>query len=337
MAEEIIENKVTVQSPASLPKKSANIWMIVSVILTIALLGALVLPKSGVITGAAISESDAGKNTIDFINNNLVSSGQANLSSVQDLGSLYQINTSYNGKIISVYTTKDGKYFIQSIMDMSKPVQKAAAQTATAQVNVTKSDKPKAEAFVFAYCPYGLQFEKALSPVYDLLKDSADINIVYIGAMHGEYEHVESQRQLCILKNYGKDKLFEYISKFDANTTIGGCAGKDDCLSPLLSDLMNSISIDKSKIDSCMAADAEALYKADNAEASGIGISGSPTFVINGAKVQVSRSPDAIKTAICDAFTKAPAACNQTLSSTAASAGFGISAAAASSSGGCGA
>jgi len=336
MAEEIIANKEVIQTPSSLPKKSINVWMIASVIIVIALLAVIVWPKQGNITGALISEDDAGKNAVDFINKNLVSSGKANLSSVQDLGSLYEVNTTYNGKTISVYITKDGKYFIQSITDINNLPPKAAAQTAATAVNVTKSEKPKADAFVFSYCPYGLQFEKALSPVYNLLKDSADINIVFIGAMHGEYEKTESLRQLCVLKEYGKDKLFAYLDKFNANTTIGNCKGDDACLSPLLESLMKSISIDKSKIDSCMTTDAQSLYDVDVAKAKSLGISGSPTFLINGAKVQLNRSPDAVKKAICDAFTKAPAACNQTLSSTAASVGFGSAAAAASSGGGCG-
>ena len=59
--------------------------------------------------------------------------------------------------------------------------------------------------------------------------------------------------------------------------------------------------------------DAEEIYNADGARADSFGISGSPTFVINGVKVQVNRSPEAIKTAICNAFTTTPAECNQTL------------------------
>jgi len=317
-----IENKEA-QTSLSLPKKSINVWMIASAVLLILLAASLLLPKG--ITGAVISENDAEKNAIDFINKNIISSGTANLSSVQDLGSIYEINVTYNGKIIPTYVTKDGKYFIQNILDINKPVIKNTANSTKAQtaVNVTKSAKPKVDSFVFSYCPYGLQFEKALSPVYTLLKDSAEINLVFIGAMHGEYEKVESYRQLCVQKEYGKDKLFEYLDKFNADTAIGSCSSNAACSLPLIEKLMTTLSIDKSKIDSCMATDAEALYNADMAIAKNAGISGSPTFLINGAKVTVTRSPEAIKKAVCDAFTTAPSQCSQNLSSTAASAGFG--------------
>lgn len=320
-------------------KRSMNIWMIVSAVLLIAILAIILVPKiSPGVSGKAVSSDESAK-LIDFINKNLVKNGTVTFSSASDLGDIYEVNVTYNGKIIPTYVTKDGKYFIQGVIDMNNPPNLTSTASSSANVpqNVTKSDKPEVEAFVFAYCPYGLQFEKALLPVYTLLKDKANISLVFIGAMHGEHEHIESLRQLCIQKEYGKDKLFEYLSKFDIDTTIGTCAGNDTCLSPLLESLMSSISVDKSKIDLCMTTDAEALYNADMAKAKSAGISGSPTFLINGAKVTVTRSPEAIKKAICDAFTSAPSECSQTLSATAATAGFGAGTAAASSSSGCGA
>ena len=322
-------------------KKPLNIWIIVSAVLLIAVLGLVIFPNAIGISGNVINSNDAGIKAVDFINNYLTGgAGNASLSSVRDMGDMYETNVSYNGKIISTYITKDGKYFIQGAMSIDNP---PVANTAAANqpVNVTKSAKPIANAYVFSYCPYGLQFEKALSPVYTLLKDKADINIVFIGAMHGEHEKTESLRQICVQKNYGKDMLWKYLDQFNANTAIGSCSGNATCLSPLLSSLMSSLSIDSAKIDSCMASDAEALYNTDMASAKQLGITGSPSFTINGAKVQPSsRTPEAIKKAICDAFTTAPSECSQTLSTAAASAGFGTAAASASSgsaSAGCGA
>ncbi len=170
-----------------------------------------------------------------------------------------------------------------------------------------------------------MQFEKALVPVYNLFKDKADINVVAIGAMHGPFEKTESLRQLCIQENYGKDKLWAYLDKFIVNTAIGDCQGDDACLNPVLSPIMASLSIDKGKIDSCMTSNAESLYNADGARANSLGVSGSPTFVINGVESQVSRTPEAIKTAICNAFTDSskPSECSQILSTTPATPGFG--------------
>ena len=206
-----------------------------------------------------------------------------------------------------------------------------SAQAATAPVVVPKSDKPVAEAFVFSYCPYGLQFEKALAPVYDLLKDKSNIEIVFIGAMHGEYEKVESFRQICVQKLYGKDKLWQYLKEFNINTDLGNCRGDATCIVPFLDKIYSNNKMDKSKIEDCMNKDAEKIYNQNMARAKELGISGSPTFVINNAKANVNRSPDAIKTAICSSFNKAPSACDSKLSTTNAGAGFGTSAGAAAS------
>jgi hypothetical protein len=330
MADENINQAIAVE-----PKKRLNLWLILSIISVLIILVLAFVFLKPVISGKTVINNDPGTKAVDFINNYLVSSGNVTFSSIQDLGNMYQVNVTYNGKIVPTYMTKDGRYFIQGIIDMDN-IPAAQTQAAAQPANVTKSDKPKAQAFVFAYCPYGLQFEKALLPVYSLLKSKADISIVFIGAMHGEHEKVESTRQLCIQKEYGTDKLVEYLNKFAVNTTIGSCNGNDSCLSPLLKDLMSSISIDKSKIDSCMPTDGETLYNQDVAAAKAAGISGSPTFVINGVTVSVARSADAIKKAVCDAFTAIPSECSQTLSASAATAGFGSGTSASSSSAGCG-
>jgi hypothetical protein len=180
-------------------------------------------------------------------------------------------------------------------------------------------------AFVFAYCPYGLQFEKALFPVYDLLSKKADIKIMAIGAMHGEFEHTESLRQISIQSIYGADKLIAYLKEFDASTDISACNGDAACLNKYLPAIYKKLSIDQTKVEKYMVSDAPKLYDAQGAAAQQLGISGSPTFVVNGVQVQVSRTPDAIKEAICNAYNNPPSECNKTLSTAATTAGFGSS------------
>jgi len=50
------------------------------------------------------------------------------------------------------------------------------------------------------------------------------------------------------------------------------------------------------------------------------GVTGSPTLIINGVEYSGSRSSEAYKQAICDAFTTAPSECSQTLSETSSTA-----------------
>lgn len=312
-------------------KIKGNPWIAVSIVLGIAVIVLLFMVLRGGITGNVIKGEDAGTTIIEYLNSR--TGGGVEYISHEDLGNLYEVTVSYQGQEIPVYVTKDGKYFVQGAIPITGDViDDPNANTETPQ-DVPKSDKPKVEAFIFSYCPYGLQFEKALLPVYDLLKNNADINIVAIGAMHGEFEKTETLRQISIEQLYGKDKLFAYLKEFNANTNIGSCSGDDTCLNKYLPAIYSKLGIDKTKVENYIKADALTIYGEQGSEASSLGISGSPTFVINGVKVSVSRTPDAIKQAVCSAFNTEPSECSQTLSTVSPSAGFGDSTTTASSSG----
>jgi len=327
MAEEIKDASIgSTDSGKSFSHKiRENPWIITTFAFGALVLIMFAMSFSGALTGHAVSDKVAGNALVNYINSLPTITENVTLKNVSDMGGLYQVTVVYQGKDIPVYVTKDGKYYTGSIVPLTAQ-DDSSDSTTSAPKNITKNDKPIVQAFVFTYCPYGLQFEKALSPVYDLLKNKADINLVYIGAMHGEYEKVESLRQLCVLKNYGKDTLWKYLNKFNTNTAIGSCNGDASCLKPLISSIMTTLGIDENKINTCMANDAEAMYTADEKIASDLGIGGSPTFVINGVQVDVGRTPSAIQGAICDAFNTAPSECSQTLSSDAATAGFGAGA-----------
>jgi hypothetical protein len=189
---------------------------------------------------------------------------------------------------------------------------------------VPKSDSPEAHAFVMSYCPYGLQFIKAYIPVIELLGDKADIELNFVHyIMHGEDEMTENTRMHCIQKEQS-EKFTDYLRCFVVEGDWEGC--------------ISEAGIDSGKLDACMQATDEEFeltrtfqesterfprYGVDAALAEQYGVSGSPTFGINGQQVQVNRSPEAIKQAICAAFNNPPAECSQTLSAAAESPGFG--------------
>lgn len=308
-------------------KVKFNVWLVSSVVLgfaVIVLIG-MVFFKGG-LTGNVISGDDAGRSLVQYLNQK--TNGGVEFVSFSDKGYLYEVKVKYQGQEIPVYSTKDGKYFVQNAVPLTdQPVMGNNVANSNANVNapkgVAKSDKPVAEAFIFSYCPYGLQFEKALFPVYDLLKDKADFRIVAIGAMHGEFERIESLRQISIEQMYGKDKLFSYLKEFDKNSDISACRGEENCLTKYLPNIYNRLSIDKTKVENYMKSDAEKIYNEQNARANSLGIGGSPTFVVNGVQVQVNRDPNSIKEAVCDSFNNQPSGCSQSLSTQSASPGFG--------------
>jgi len=116
------------------------------------------------------------------------------------------------------------------------------------------------------------------------------------------------------------------------NDSIGTCNSDMTCSKPLVESIMKKLSIDVTKINNCMNNDAKALYDADGERSNSLGISGSPTFVINGVEVSVARNPEAIKTAVCNAFKNKPSECSETLSTASVSAWFGGSTTTSSSS-----
>lgn len=301
-----------------------------------------------VITGKA-SKTEVGEKTAEFLNNYFAqsgASGKVELKNVEEDSGLYKVNMIYNNEELSVYVTEDGKYIIPS--QALSPLDTEIVTEQTQPTEIPKSDKPKVELFVFSYCPYGTQAEKGMIPVYDLLKDYADFEIVAIGAMHGEFEKTESLRQICIEKNYGKDVLFKYLKSFDENSKIGDCKGDEKCVNPLIESIYSSLSIDKNKIEACIEKDAEAIYNQQNEKAKSLGVTGSPTIVINGVEVPISgnsysyndqkiafsRDANTYKKIVCSLFNTAPDACSEQLSSASPSAGFGSDEG--SSSGSCG-
>jgi protein-disulfide isomerase len=311
-------------------KVKNNPWMLATIVLGIItlVLVAFFMPKSA-LTGNVISDKEAGDKLLSYINT--IADSPVDLVSTSDVGNLYEVKVSYQGQTMPLYITKDGKYWTSVVQTFT-----SAQQQAEQPANVPKTDKPVAEAFVFSYCPYGLQFEKALLPVYKILKSKADIRIVFIGAMHGQYEETESLRQVCIQKLYSKDKLFDYLEKFAGETKIGDCNGNEACSQPYVDAILAQLSIDKTKVASCMSTDGKTLYQQDQARAQQLGISGSPGFVVNGVQVSVARSPSAIKDAICSSFNTVPSECSQTVSAEQASPSFGYAASSSASAASCG-
>ncbi len=213
-----------------LSKIKKNPRIIVSAVLGIII---IVLAVLIIFRTSGVGGETAGKKVVDFLN--AKTGGGVEYVSNADKGDVYEINVSYQDQIIPVYVTKDGKYMVATGgITLLETETSTDTGDITPPADVPKTDKPKVQAFIFSYCPYGTQFEKALVPVYDLLKNKADINIVAIGAMHGEYERVESLRQICIEKNYNKDKLFKYLKAFNDDSAIGSCGGEAGCVNPLI-------------------------------------------------------------------------------------------------------
>jgi hypothetical protein len=304
-------------------KVRENPWILSTLVCGILSVVLIVSIFSGGFTGNVISAKSAGEKILNFYQDMGIQ-GLA-LGSVSEVSGLYEVDLKYKNQTIPIYVTKDGKSFTESLTPTGDAVSDSSSTT---QKDIPKSDKPIVELYVFSYCPYGTQMEKAMIPVVKLLGDKIDFQIRQIGAMHGDFEKVEAQRQLCIEKNY-PTKLLDYILAFDSDSTCS--TGDTACVATKTSSIFTKLGIDVSKINSCMTSEGITLYDAEVSNAQSKGVSGSPTLIINGVEAQASRSPEGVKGAICTAFNNVPSECSTTLDTNQASAGFGSSTSSSSS------
>ncbi len=277
-----------------------------------------------------VSLDEAKVKALSFINTNLVQAGQeVTVKEAVEENGLYKvvINMS-SGQEVITYITKDGNKFFPQVMDIAETEKKIADQKASSTPETAstapKSEKPKVELFVMSFCPYGVIAEKALAPVYDLLKTKADINVNFIASvptdnindvksLHGPIEGIEDARQLCIEKNYSKDVLWKYVNEINEKCYPIYRQG-EEAYATCWKTAAKNAGANASKVEACVTKEGAALIKGEDAIAQGYGVSGSPTLIINGSKVNAARTPEGYKTAICSAFETAPAECNQTLS-----------------------
>ena len=255
-----------------------------------------------------LSAQAAANKAISYINNLSGGSG-ASLIDVTEESGMYKIHMRIGQDEYESFVSKDGKVLFRPgyyyYMDGS-----SATNTPSPSIKIPKSDRPDVKIFVMSYCPYGMQAERMMLPVYDLLKDKIDIGIYFVDyAMHDNKELDENLRQYCIEED-NQSKYFDYLRCFIQNGNSSSC--------------LTETGINLDNLASCMSATA-ATYNvsAENYPAFNVqkdlndlyGVTGSPTIIINGQKVSVSpRTPENFKQVICSAFNTSPEECSQTLS-----------------------
>jgi protein-disulfide isomerase len=284
--------------------------------------------------GDVISKAEAEEVSENFINENLIppdSDQKAEVESVTDKDGLYLVSVNLGGQNIKSYMTRDGKKFFPQAMNIENREEgdenssnERGAQQQSATVS-TKKETPTVDLFVMSYCPYGTQMQKAILPAVEALGGKIDFNLQFVDyLMHGEKEMEENLNQYCIQKEQ-PEKLFSYLDCFLATEESGEC--------------MKQAGVDASKIDSCIESTDQEYKITEKLDSGGqgnyppfdvdkeaneqYGVSGSPTLVINGEKIQASRTPNALLATICSGFEDEPEECEQELSSSAPSPGFG--------------
>lgn len=296
-----------------------NPWIISSVVLGVIVLVLLVNTFSGMTGGVVgvVSESDIKPLALAFFNNQL-SNNPGTVVSVEEVSGLYEVVFEIQGEEVPLYFTKDAKWIQQGGILIPILVEDKSPASTEAPVEVPKSDKPKVELFVMSFCPYGNRGEDTMLPVYNLLKEKVEWNINYIvsvsgdeiRSLHGQPETDQDIREVCVKKDFGLDKFWQFVTYVNQN-----CGSNGDCWE----DAAESIGVDTSKIQTCFEEEGLDLMKNEAKISNDAGASGSPTLLINGVNsraVYQYGNSEVYKQAICSAFTNIPEECNIVLNST---------------------
>lgn len=311
--------------------------------------GALVYVNQGKVEekiSEGLSSQQAAEKAINYINQNMLQQGTiASLVNVTEEGGVYKFRLKIGENEYDSYVTKDGKLLFTEGINLEQK-STSAQEGGEATGEIQKRDTPDVKLFVMSYCPYGLQAQKMFLPVYDLLKEKAEMGVYFVNyIMHEKQEIDENLRQYCIQKEE-KEKYYDYLSCFVKEGDKE--EGFEKCLT--------EAKIDREKTNSCISQTDQKykitqMYNDKSTWLNGnfpkfdvhtdlnekYGVRGSPTIVINDKVVEVStRSPEKFKETICQAFNSPPAECSQALSDTAFSPGFGLEQGVSGSSGGCG-
>jgi hypothetical protein len=284
-----------------------------------------------------LSSQEVGGRVIDFVNQNLLrGAATASLvSSVKEKKSgLYKITIDIQGKKFESYASLDGRFLYPERLEMSPSHNKeSSVDSKKACQNVKKEDNPLAEIFVVSNCPFGLQTQRVLAEIWknspSLLRK---VKVRYIGSiskgkitsMHGDKEAQENLNQICVREEQA-DKYWQYVSCYIKKGDGKGC--------------LKVAGIDIDKLNSCRSDSSRGLAyaKKDFDLQNKYQVSGSPTLILNGEKVNEfdfgGRTAEAVKTLLCCGFKNKPGVCSKELTASSAATGFSESYSSSSSGG----
>jgi len=139
------QKTITVRLPG-IPKVSP--WMVTTALLLVVCLVLVVqpqiignLPTGQVASVDGLTAQQAGEKAVDYINDNIIQTGEATLVDVEEMSGIYKATTSYQGNQIDVYVTKDGKWLFtnERPIDMTTPVT-TTTTTQPQELNIEEED-----------------------------------------------------------------------------------------------------------------------------------------------------------------------------------------------------
>jgi hypothetical protein len=311
-------------------KNLKNLIIIIVVLTAISIGGYFVYKNNNKVAEVGfLSAQKAAEKAMGFINQNMLPENiTASLIEVVEDNGLYKFKLKVGEEEHTAYATKDGKLLFIDAIDMDQVIEAESPEPVATEV--PKEEKPDVKLFVMSYCPFGLQAQKMFLSVSELLGEKSDIGIYFVNyIMHGEEEINENLIQYCIQKQEPQ-KFIDYLGCFvkdgDSQECLLGAKIDQGILAECIATTDGEYNIYSQYEDQSTWLNGQfPRFDVHTALNEQYGVRGSPTVVINGSAVEVSpRSPEQFKQVVCQSFNSPPEECQQNLSETAFSSGFGL-------------
>lgn len=263
-----------------------NPWIVSTFVLGILVLILLIGSVFGTGVSGMVSASDAGNKVVNFLNQN--SDAQLILNEVSSQSGLYKVSVDYQGNLIPLYVTTDGNYFIQELIPISSSAKGSSGPTNSgSSVPVSEDDdavlgSPNAEVTIIEFsdyqCPFCRKFwSETLGQIKSTYIDTGKVKLVYRDfplSIHPQAQ-IAAEAAECIREKGGDEIYFEYHDLiFENQQTLS-----ESNLKQWASDLGHDISscLDSGRYTS--------EVQADFLEGQAAGVTGTPSFFINGQPV----------------------------------------------------
>jgi len=224
---EVKNDVVTFKKPEFVKSIKKNPWIAITIILALVL--AYLIFFKGAMTGGTISANEAGVKLVSFYEEN--GAEGISVDSVETISGVYQVNILYQGELIPIYITKDGKYAGPlSPISVGEVVNTNVGNESSVTVSnnylgETKfldtgdeickdsSGKPYVILFSTTWCPHC----EWIADTFDGLKNSA--NVGSINLQHWEIDIGDNTLTSEVEKEVPKDIIALY-EKYNPEGTI---------------------------------------------------------------------------------------------------------------------
>jgi protein-disulfide isomerase len=263
--------------------KKVRIWQVSTAVLGVLLIISIFMGgfSKGSANGSALSGNAVADKAVKFINENLMQGrGTATLEGVEESNGMYKIKLDIDGQEMESFISNDGKLLFPQAVDLTnKPqLQQPPTQAQDVNINIENSASKGADdakvvmveysSFSCGYC------NKVRGTIDQILSEYPnDVKVVYKHFNRGGTDSETAQAAECAGE---QDKFWEMHDLIFDKGSQGD---------PI--EYAQEIGINTDKFSECLdSGKYSAKVTADTNEARSFGISGTPSFMINGKLVK---------------------------------------------------